>query len=147
MLFPTHLLVVIPVAFETGLSVPLLLAGSALPDIIDKSLPALGLTETYHSIAHSIFTVAFLTALVFLYKPLLAFSLAYGIHVLLDVVQVGINEPSGNWRFIFWPVRFPENPLKLPPVNFLKHYIGTEAFYLEIFLWLATGVYLVLGVG
>jgi|APHM01.1.fsa_nt_gi hypothetical protein len=147
MLFPTHLLVVVPLVFETGLPALMLLAGSALPDIIDKSLPALGLTETYHSIAHSIFTVAFLTVAGSVYKPLFAFSLAYSIHVLLDVIQVEINEPSGNWMFVFWPVRFPENPLKLPPVKFLKHYIGTKAFYLEIFLWLATGVYLILTLG
>ena len=131
MLFPSHLLIALAAAFSADLSLAGALLGAAFPDLVDKPLAAAGITETYHSVAHSGGTTAVLTASVAVIPGMGAFAVGHVLHILSDLLQVMVNQGKDHWRFLMWPLDFSDDPLGLAPVEWFKYYIGTRAFYIE----------------
>jgi len=149
MLFVTHLAAAAVIGRRPGLPTAPLLVGAAAPDLVDKPLGAAGVTELYHSVGHSALALAALLA-VALYSrtgaPLapappataaVAVAAGWASHLLLDAVHVVLNGRPGHALFLLWPLARSSDPLGLPPVAFVRHYVGTPSFYLEIVLWLA----------
>ena len=63
MLFPTHLAAAALAGRWVRLSPVWLAVGAALPDLVDKPLGTLGVTELFHSVGHSLlFAVPLLLA-------------------------------------------------------------------------------------
>lgn len=148
MLFATHLAAAALLARPTRLSPAWLVAGAALPDLVDKPLAAAGVTSLYHSVAHSVVFLLVLGAAWAAVRAVdpddgrpLAVIVGWGSHLLLDAVGLLLNGRAENVPFLLWPVLEPAEPLGLGPVAFLGHYLWTPAFYAELAVW-ALGVYL-----
>jgi hypothetical protein len=149
-LFPTHLLVAVGISrladhswvrrrlpSAPTLSAGWLVAGAALPDIVDKPLGALGVVDTYHSVGHSVLLVPLAVAVAARYRRGLALAVGWGSHLALDAFHVVVNGRAGDALFLAWPVRTRSDPLALPPVEFARFYVGSPSFYVELGLWLA----------
>lgn len=147
MLFPTHLVVAIGLGrgrFPTAW----LVAGAALPDLIDKPLAMAGIIPTYHSIAHSaFFGFGFLVMLLLARrrgvasktKRVVAMTLGWGSHLVADAAHISLNGRPANTVFLSWPVVTSWDSLDSGPVPFVVQYIGTTSFYVEIVIWLVVG--------
>lgn len=145
MLFPTHLAVAALIGRRSGLSAPWLLAGAALPDLLDKPLGMAGVTTLFHSVGHSLVLLV-PAVLIALRSPAgLAAAVGWASHLLADAVHVVLNGRSADALFLFWPAVLPPDPLGIPPGDFVWFYLGTPSFYLEVLLWLALAVVLVRG--
>lgn len=57
-LFPTHIVIAYLLARRLDCSLLWTVAGAMLPDLIDKPLGRVGETDRYHSVAHSLLSVA-----------------------------------------------------------------------------------------
>ena len=73
----------------------------------------------------------------------LAAAVGWGSHLLLDTVHVVVNGRPGDSLFLTWPVAVPANPPRIPPGEFVWHYLGTPSFFLETVLWVVLAVVLV----
>jgi len=136
-LFATHLLAAGLVGRVTRLSLPWLIAGAALPDLVDKPLAMAGLVELFHSIGHSAVLLP-LAVLIALYSRTgAAAAVGWGSHLLLDALHVVVNGRAGHALFLFWPVTVPADPLAIPPGSFFLYYLWTPSFFLEGCLWIA----------
>lgn len=150
MLFPTHLVVAIGLGrgrFPTAW----LVAGAALPDLIDKPLAMVGLISTYHSIAHSaFFGLGFLVVLLLARrhgvasktKRVVAITLGWGSHLVADAAHISLNGRPANTVFLLWPVIDSWDSLDAGPVPFVVKYAGTTSFYVEVIIWLVVGTVL-----
>lgn len=144
MLYPTHLAAAYLLTTQLALPSVWLLAGAALPDIVDKPLPRLGLTENYHTVAHSGFVpMGLLTVGFFLSNPVVvAFAVGWTSHLALDVINMLLNGRPEHTKFTLWPFAYQSDPMRLPPGDFFRHYIGSRSFYVElVFIWLPTLVF------
>jgi hypothetical protein len=137
MLFVTHLAAAAVVGRLSRLPTVPLAAGAATPDLIDKPLGAAGVVELYHSIGHSALVFAVLVPLALYSRLGVAVALGWASHLLFDVVHVVLNGRPGHALFLLWPLARSSDPLGLPPVAFVRHYLWTPSFYLEVVLWLA----------
>lgn len=135
MLFPTHIIISLPLILILDTSTALIIIGCTIPDIIDKQLPKLGLTENYHSIMHSGITVLLFSILSILYPPMIGLTIGLTTHIILDIIHVILNKRYNHMLFILWPVKFDPDPLNIPPSKFFRHYIGTISFYFEFIIW------------
>ena len=145
MLFPTHLVAAILVSRASGVSSlpPLwLLVGAALPDVVDKPLAMVGLVDLFHSVGHSLFALALTAAVVRRSVAGVAASTGWALHLFLDAFHVWLNGRPDDALFLFWPLVTPPDPLGLPPLAFVRYYVGSPAFVVEILLWLALGAIL-----
>ncbi|QZA88361.1 hypothetical protein K0C01_11320 [Salinarchaeum sp. IM2453] len=135
MLFPTHLAAAYTISKHTSTDALAVITGAALPDILDKSLAAQGVTTLYHTFGHSIYTV--MAAIPFLRESQRGRGILLGwmSHLLLDGIQMIINGRASDVQFLFWPSIQHVPEVFLPPIRFSKHYIGTPAFYTEIGIW------------
>ena len=137
MLFLTHLAAAALVGRLSRLSTPWLILGAALPDLIDKPLGTLGVTELYHSIGHSVFLALLLVPVALYGRAGAAAAIGWGTHLCLDALHVVLNGRPGHALFLLWPFVEPADPLAIPPGAFFWYYLGTPSFYLEIVLWIA----------
>ena len=135
MLYPTHLIATIPIFALSDLSAIPLLIGAAIPDIIDKPLPKLGIVDTYHSLAHSLLFIFLLTGVGLFYEFVLVVAIGVAYHIAIDVVHVFINGRASHWKFVLWPFAFQDDPMRKPPVDFFKYYVGSRSFYVEVVIW------------
>jgi len=135
MLFATHLAAALLLGRVSRLPILPLVAGAACPDLLDKPLGTLGVFELYHSIGHSVLLALVLLPLASYARVWLAFTVGWASHILLDTVHVVVNGRPGHALAFLWPLAESTDPLGLPPVAFLWHYIGTPSFYLEVVLW------------
>jgi hypothetical protein len=143
-LFPTHLAAAALLglgrrAGRRGLALPWLLAGAALPDVLDKPLAAAGVVELYHSVGHSLLFGLVLLPVALLGPRGLAVAVGWASHLALDAVHVVVNGRAGDALFLTWPVRAPADPFGLAPIPFALQYVGTPAFFLELLIWGALG--------
>ncbi|MEF8777792.1 MAG: metal-dependent hydrolase [Natronomonas sp.] len=139
MLFLTHLAVAVLLGRVSRLSTMWLVAGAALPDIIDKPLGAFGVFELYHSIGHSVFFLLFLVPIAWYTRDRMALVVGWGSHLFFDAVHVVINGRPGHTLAFLWPLAESADPLAIPPGAFFWYYLGTPSFYLEIVLWVTLG--------
>lgn len=150
MLFPTHLLVAVGVSrladhpwvrrrlrATPTLSTGWLVAGAALPDVVDKPLGALGVFDTYQSVGHSGLLVPLAVAVAVRHRHGLAIAVGWGSHLALDAFHVVVNGRASDALFLAWPVLTRSDPLAIPPGEFARFYVGTPSFYVELGLWLA----------
>lgn len=142
-LFPTHLLVAGLLGRGTRLSTPWLVAGAALPDVVDKPLATVGAVDLFHSVGHSVLWLPVAVTVGLASARGLAVAVGWGSHLLLEVVHVVVNGRPESVLSLAWPVAAPADPLAIPPGAFFVHYLGTPSFYLEVALWLAAAAMLV----
>lgn len=143
MLFPTHLVASYLVGRRWELPPSWAVAGAALPDLVDKPLGTLGIAELYHSIGHSLLLLVGLSVVVRLGRKGLALWIGWASHLALDAAHMAINGRPGDVRFLGWPIVDHEPAIGLPPVDFLFHYLGTPAFFVEVAIWIAFAAALV----
>jgi len=137
MLFVTHLAAAVVVGRLSRLPTIPLLVGAAAPDLVDKPLGAAGVVELYHSVGHSALVFVVLLPLALHSRVGVAVATGWASHLLLDAVHVVLNGRPGHALFLLWPLARSSDPLGLPPAAFVRHYLRTPSFYLEVALWLA----------
>lgn len=136
MLFPTHLVAAVLLGRVSRHPVVWLVAGAALPDVVDKPLGSLGVVELYHSVGHSglVFAAA-AVALTLLGRAGAAVAAGWASHLLLDAVHVVVNGRPTDALFLAWPLTLPPDPLGIPPGEFFWYYLWSPSFFLEVLLW------------
>ena len=90
LLFPTHLAMGYLLGVYSRFPIAYLVLGSALPDVVDRSLFWLGLTPFTHTVAHS-FAVAIPVCIgvSYLYgRPGVALSIGWLLHLVTDFLNV-----------------------------------------------------------
>jgi hypothetical protein len=137
MLFPTHLLAAALAGRATRLSTLWLVAGTAVPDVLDKPLATVGVTQLFHSVGHSGLLVVVAVPLALSGRAGLSAAVGWALHLLLDAVHVAVNGRPGDAVFLLWPAAVPTDPLALPPGSFFLYYLWSPSFFLEVALWLA----------
>lgn len=158
MLFPTHLVAAYLLALRWDRPSAWTVAGAALPDLVDKPLAMTGLYRLYHSVGHSAVVFLSVTALglgVALAARALGRShvagapisrlrwvgaavwLGWASHLALDAVHMPLNGRPGDIRFLAWPLLEHTPAVRLPPLEFALHYVGTPAFFVELLIWAA----------
>lgn len=145
-LFPTHLVVAVGLGrgrFQTAW----LVAGAALPDLVDKPLAMAGVFPTYHSVVHSaLFGVALAVLLPLARRSgtltaerVGAVTLGWGSHLVADALHISLNGRPENTVFLLWPVVTEWDSIDAGPVPFAVQYVGTASFYAEVVIWVSVG--------
>jgi len=136
MLFLTHLLAAAVVGRASRLPVLWLVVGTALPDIVDKPLAAIGVTTLFHSVGHSALLLAVVVPIALSGRAGLSAAVGWALHLSLDAAHVVINGRPGDAAFLLWPIIVPVNPLALPPGSFFSYYLWSPSFFVEVAFWL-----------
>jgi hypothetical protein len=148
MLFPTHLVVAVGLGrgrFPTAWIV----AGAALPDLVDKPLAMVGVIPTYHSVVHSaLLGVGFLVPLLLVRRRggvptterITGVILGWGSHLAADAAHLIINGRPENTVFLLWPVVDEWDSIDAGPVPFVVQYVGTTSFYVELVIWVSVSL-------
>jgi hypothetical protein len=124
--------------------------GAALPDLLDKPLGTVGVTDLFHSVGHSLGALAAL-GLVGLavrrraprsraWTDVRVVWVAWASHLALDALHMVVNGRPADTRFLAWPVVEHTPRVTLPPGQFARFYVGTPAFLLEAGFWLVVGL-------
>lgn len=156
MLFPTHLVAAYLLSLRGNLPPAWTVAGAALPDLVDKPLAMAGLSPLYQSVGHSGVVLLAVTVLGFAglataigpggvgadHNPPFrrigaAVPVGWASHLALDAVHMLFNGRPGDARFLLWPLLEHTPAVRLPPLAFAVHYVGTPAFFLELLVWMA----------
>lgn len=153
MLFPTHLVAAYLIGRRWELPTLPIVAGAALPDLIDKPLASVGVVDLYHTVGHSLVALAVLGAVVLLaerwfaprggartaigHRHWLALWVGWVSHLALDALQMVVNGRPDDVRFLLWPFVHHVPAVQLPPLAFASYYVGTPTFFLEIGIWVA----------
>lgn len=132
MLFPTHLAAGFLLGRRTGRPAWWVVAGAALPDLLDKPLALAGVVDLYHSVGHSVGLAALLVPLAARDRRGVAVLVGWASHLLLDAVHVVVNGRAADAAFLGWPLVVPPDPPALGPVAFARAYVGTPAFALDL---------------
>jgi hypothetical protein len=135
MLFPTHLVAASVLGRRWDLSVPPLVAGAALPDLVDKPAATLGFVDLYQTAGHSLLLVVVGFAVVFVRRAWTPFWIGWASHLLLDAVHMLLNGRPDDVLFLAWPAIEHTPAVDLPPLEFARHYLGTPSFYAEFVVW------------
>ena len=146
MLFPTHLVAGYLCTLRWRLSPYWAVAGAALPDLVDKSVAMGGFYDLYHSLGHSLAGLVIGTLVVLglartvrrggaARRAGTAVLVGWTSHLALDAVHMVLNGRPGDVRFLAWPLVEHTPAVTLPPVEFALFYVGTPAFYVELFVW------------
>jgi hypothetical protein len=135
MLFPTHLVAGYVMARGTNRPVWWVIFGTVLPDAIDKPLALAGVTELFHTVAHSALAVVVLALALKTGARGAAVWVGWVIHLAMDAGQIIINGRPADVQFLLWPVVEHTPVISLPPVEFFLGYIGSPAFFIEIGFW------------
>ncbi len=142
MLFPTHLAAAYVLGERWDLSLPLVVAGAALPDLIDKPAAMLGLVDLYQSAGHSLVVLVAGFVVVFVRRAWTPLWLGIASHLLLDAVHMLLNGRPADLLFLAWPALEHVPAVDLPPIEFFLYYLGTRSFYAEFVVWGAVAVML-----
>ncbi len=137
MLFPTHLVVAALLGRRLRLSTAWLLAGAALPDVVDKSLATLGVVDLFHTVGHSALLVVVAVPVAYAGRRGLAAAVGWGSHLALDAFHIVLNGRPTDALFLVWPLAVPPTPLALPPVAFVRYYLWSPSFFVEVGIWAA----------
>lgn len=137
MLFPTHLVAAVLLGRGTRLPTAWLLVGAAIPDLVDKPLAMLGVVDLYHTVGHSALLAVLAVPVAYYSRDGFALAVGWGSHLLLDALHVVVNGRPTDALFLVWPLAVPPTPLALPPVAFVRYYLWSPVFFLEIGIWLA----------
>jgi hypothetical protein len=135
MLFPTHLAAAYVLGRRWELSVPLVVAGAALPDLVDKPAAMVGLVDLYQSAGHSLLALVVGFAVVFSCRAWTPFWLGWASHLLLDAFHMLLNGRPEDVLFLVWPAIEHTPAVDLPPLDFFVYYLGTPSFYVEFVVW------------
>jgi hypothetical protein len=138
--FLTHLAAAALLGRWTRLSVPWLVAGAALPDVVDKPLGMLGVVDLYHTVGHTALLVPLAVAVALAGPAGRALAVGWASHLCLDALHVIRNGRAGGARFLGWPLVSPVDPLALPPGEFVLYYLWSPSFVLECVFWGVLGV-------
>jgi len=136
-LFPTHLVVAALLGRRLRLSTAWLLAGAALPDVVDKSLATLGVVDLFHTVGHSALLVVVAVPVAYAGRRGLAAAVGWGSHLALDAFHIVLNGRPTDALFLVWPLAVPPTPLALPPVAFVRYYLWSPSFFVEVGIWAA----------
>jgi hypothetical protein len=143
MLFATHLVAAAALAQWSRRSIPLSVAGAALPDLIDKPLASIGVVDLFHTVGHSALVVLVVLAPVASYdRRARAVAVGWASHLALDAAHVVINGRPLDALFVVWPLAVPPDPLAIPPGEFFYYYLWSPSFFVEVGLWTAALVVL-----
>lgn len=137
MLYPTHPVAGYLLAILWKLPALPVVVGAALPDLIDKPLASAGITNRYHTLAHSLVGLlipAFLARRNRLWR---AVFIGWLSHLALDVLHMVLNGRGEDSKFLLWPFVSHESQVQLPPVEFAAFYGGTRSFVVELGIWAA----------
>lgn len=140
MLFPTHLLAAAVVGRKSRLSSLWLVAGAAIPDMVDKPLGLAGVMNVYQTVGHSVLLLGLLAPLVFSRPRGRAVVAGWGSHLALDAVHMVVNGRPVDTLSLAWPLAASPDPLAIPPGSFFYFYVGSPSFAIELVLWLFAGV-------
>lgn len=135
MLFPTHLVAAYVIGRQRGLSLPLVVAGAALPDLIDKPAATLGVFDLFHSVGHSLLALVSLGVVAFAWRSLAPLWVGWASHLALDALHMLVNGRHADVQFLAWPFIKHTPAVNLPPLDFLFVYVGTPSFFLEFLIW------------
>jgi len=135
MYFVTHLVAAALLGRWSRLSVPWLVAGAALPDIVDKPLALLGVVDLYHTVGHTVLLAPLAVAVAFATPAGRAIALGWASHLFLDAFHIVLNGRPGDALFLGWPLVVPPDPLAIPPGEFLVYYLWSPSFFLECVFW------------
>lgn len=136
MLFPTHILVGYIFGEVTERPSVWVILGTGLPDVIDKPLAIAGVTELFHTAGHSALALVALAVAVRIDPRGVALWIGWASHISMDATQMILNGRPTDTQFLLWPVVKHVPVINLPPVEFFLRYLGTQAFYFEIGLWI-----------
>lgn len=135
MLFLTHLVAAALVGRATRLSIPWLIVGAAVPDLVDKPLAMIGVVELFHSVGHTALVLPLVVPVALYSRAGLAAAVGWGSHLFLDAFHIVLNGRPGDALFLGWPVVLPPDPLKIPPGEFFTYYLWSLSFFVEIVIW------------
>ena len=138
MLFPTHVIVAYLVARRLGCSLPWTVLGAVLPDLIDKPLGRVGETDRYHSIAHSLLSVAIAAPWTRRGRALRSLWLGWATHVGADAAGMAANGRRPDIAFLLWPIARERPYAEMPDDLVLPgtaSYFASRSFALELALW------------
>jgi hypothetical protein len=141
-LFATHLVAAALLARPTRLSPAWLVAGAALPDLVDKPLASLGVVDLYHTVGHSALLLVLVVPVALTGRAGLSAAVGWGSHLFLDAFHIVVNGRPTDALFLGWPLVVPPDPLALPPGDFLLYYLWSPSFFLEFLIWGALAVVL-----
>jgi hypothetical protein len=136
-LFATHLVAAAVLAERSRLVPWPLVAGAALPDLVDKPLASLGVVDLFHTVGHSALLVVVLVPVAAVSRRGLAFAVGWALHLALDALHVVVNGRPTDALFLGWPLVVPPDPLAIPPGEFVLFYLWSPAFFLEGLVWAA----------
>jgi len=135
MLFPTHLAAAYVLGRRWTLPTLPLVVGAALPDLVDKPMAMVGITDLYQSVGHSLPLLVVGAVAIFVHREWTPFWLGWASHLLLDAFHMLLNGRPDDILFLAWPVIEHTPAVDLPPVAFFVHYLGTPSFYVEFVVW------------
>jgi hypothetical protein len=168
-LFPTHLLAGYLLGRRWDLPALWAVVGAALPDVVDKPLAMVGVFDLYQTVGHSllVFVVSVVAVLAgrsgrlrrigfpgrragvdagWLAGPsAVALMVGWASHLILDAVHMTVNGRPADAQFLAWPFVRHVPAVDLPPVEFALHYLWTPSFFLEVAMWVAVGLLLLVG--
>jgi hypothetical protein len=139
-LFLTHLAAAVLLARGSRLTPAWAVAGAAVPDVVDKPLAMIGVTELFHSAGHSLLLAVLVVPVMLSGRAGLAAGAGWLSHLLLDALHVVVNGRPSDALFLLWPATVPPNPLAIPPGSFFWYYLWSPSFYLEGFIWVGLAV-------
>jgi len=135
MLFPTHLAAAYVLGRRWHLPLIPVVAGAALPDLVDKPAAMVGLVDLYQTAGHSLLLLVAGFVVVFVRRSWTPFWLGWASHLTLDAAHMLLNGRPADLRFLAWPVVEHVPAVDLPPVAFFLSYLGTPSFYVEFVVW------------
>lgn len=135
MLFPTHLAAGYVLGDRWALPRLPLVAGAALPDVVDKPAAMAGLVDLYQSAGHSLLLLVVGFAVVFARRGWTPFWLGWASHLLLDAVHMLLNGRPDDILFLGWPAIRHTPAVDLPPFDFFVQYLWTPSFFAEFVVW------------
>lgn len=136
MLFPTHLVAGALLARWSNLPVAAVVAGTIIPDLVDKPLGSLGVTNYFHTVGHSGLIVLLFVPLAFYGRTGLAVWVGWVSHLALDAAHIVINGRPADTQFLLWPLLHPTGQVQLPPGEFALFYLWSPSFFVEVGIWL-----------
>jgi hypothetical protein len=147
-LFATHLLVAALLGRWSRFPLPVVVAGAAVPDLVDKPLASLGVVDLFHSVGHTGLLAIVVIPVVARCRgsaaprcrAAVAASIGWGSHLCLDAAHILLNGRPDDVLFLLWPLVTPATPLAIPPGEFVLFYLWSPSFFVEVAIWTGAAV-------